>query len=133
VSARQHFDPAALAAVINMDMIGSINPPRDPTATRLAVLIEAAEVSRGVVSALAQAAASHTRLEVATSFQPFASDHVPFIEAGMPAVLTIEGEDSTNHLIHSGEDTMEHIDTALAMEILKMNLACIVGLVSGTE
>jgi peptidase M28-like protein len=132
VTARKHFDPAALSAVINMDMIGSINPPEDPTVTRLAVLIEGAEVSRELVSALAQAAATHTRLEVATSFEPFASDHVPFITAGIPAVLTIEGEDSTNRFIHSGDDRIDHIDTVLAMEILKMNLACIVGFVGGS-
>lgn len=129
VGAGRHFDRAAVAAVINMDMIGSINPPDDPNAARLAVLIEGAEISRRLVDALSAAAATHTRLAVTTSLQPFASDHLPFIEAAMPAVLTIEGEDSTNRFIHGGDDTLEHIDPVLAMEILKMNLACIVGYV----
>ncbi len=129
VDAGRHFDRGAVAAVINMDMIGSINPPDDPNAARLAVLIEGAEISRRLVDALSAAAAAHTRLAVTTSLQPFASDHLPFIEAAMPAVLTIEGEDSTNRFIHGGDDTLEHIDPVLAMEILKMNLACIVGYV----
>jgi hypothetical protein len=63
-----------------------------------------------------------TTLEVSRSFNPFASDHVPFIDAGVPAVLTIEGEDSSNNLIHTAGDTFELVDPDLAMQILRMNM-----------
>ena len=50
---------------------------------------------------------------------------MPFLEAGVPAVLTIEGADSANANIHTAQDTMQHIDVALAREILAMNLAAL--------
>jgi Zn-dependent M28 family amino/carboxypeptidase len=74
---------------------------------------------------LATAAEIYTELEVETSLNPFASDHVPFIKAGLPAVLTIEGGDSTNNAIHSGNDTLDRINYKFMLEILRMNLAFI--------
>ena len=59
--------------------------------------------------------------------EPFASDHVPFINAGIPAVLTIEGADSANGHIHSDQDAMAHIDRPLMQAILRMNLAALAG------
>ena len=44
-----------------------------------------------VIERLADAAHTYTGLTVQTSLNPFNSDHVPFIDAGIPAVLTIEG------------------------------------------
>jgi Peptidase family M28 len=110
---------ARIRAVINMDMIGTLNTPA-PT-----VLLEGASVSQSVIDDLANAAATYTSLTVETSLSPFASDHVPFIDAGLPAVLTIEGADSVNTNIHTANDTLVHINYDLAMEILKMNVAFI--------
>jgi Zn-dependent M28 family amino/carboxypeptidase len=104
-------------AVVNMDMIGTMN-----TSTP-SVMLEGAPVSQHVINGLAEAAATYTHLAVETSLHPFASDHVPFIDAGLPAVLTIEGVDSTNSHIHSIHDTLEHISYDLALEILRMNIA----------
>ena len=120
---------AALRAVINMDMIGTLNRRPDGGAVS-GVLLEGAEVSRGVVAALAQQAASWTDLAVQTSFHPFASDHVPFIQAGLPAVLTIEGADQANDQIHGAGDTLDRIDDALAHRILRMNTAYVASLAS---
>jgi hypothetical protein len=108
-------------AVLNMDMIATRN-----TATPT-VLLEGAPVSAGQISALATAAATYTGLKVETSLNPFASDHVPFINAGMPAVLTIEGGDSANGHIHSANDTLDFIDWSFATEILRMNIAALAG------
>jgi hypothetical protein len=120
---------AALRAVINMDMIGTLNRQPDGSAVP-GVLLEGAEVSRGVVEALAQQAASWTDLTVQTSFHPFASDHVPFIQAGLPAVLTIEGADQANDQIHGAGDTLDRIDDELAHRILRMNTAYVASLAS---
>ena len=103
-------------AVVNMDMIGVTN-----TATRT-VLIEGAPISKTVIDDLSKAAATFTQLKVETSLTPFASDHVPFINAQVPAVLTIEGADSTNDNIHSERDTLDKIDSEMALEILRMNI-----------
>jgi hypothetical protein len=75
------------------------------------------------MNGLKQAAATYTRLTVETSLNPFASDHVPFINKNIPAVLTIEGADNTNSRIHSGNGTIDHIKSDLAIEILRMNVA----------
>jgi Zn-dependent M28 family amino/carboxypeptidase len=54
---------------------------------------------------------------------PFASDHVPFIERGLPAILTIEGTDSANPHEHTASDTLDHISPHLMQEIVRMNTA----------
>ena len=58
-----------------------------------------------------------------TSLNPFNSDHVPFIQKSVPAVLTIEGTDDANHAIHSARDTLDRLNFDLALEILRMNTA----------
>lgn len=80
-----------------------------------------------LINDLAAAAATVTSLTVETSLHPFASDHVPFLDAGIPAVLTIEGADSANSAVHSDRDVLDTVDPELAMEILRMNLAALVG------
>ncbi|MCM3485071.1 M28 family metallopeptidase [Kocuria rosea] len=107
-------------SVVNMDMIACRNTPA-PT-----VLLEGAAVSQAVLEELAAAAQAHTGLTVQTSLLPFNSDHVPFLDAGIPAVLTIEGADGANDRIHTAGDTLEHVDHDLAVEILRMNVAYLV-------
>jgi hypothetical protein len=120
---RQHVEALSameqdrIRAVVNMDMIGSFN-----TATP-AVLIEGHVISQELIDALALSAMTYTRLQVQTSLTPFASDHVPFIRAGIPGVLTIESADEANQNIHSARDTINTINYDLALEIVRMNLA----------
>ena len=112
--------PAARAkvrAVVHMDMIASLNSA-SPT-----VLLEGAAVSQRIIDGLAAAASTYTGLMVQTSLNPFNSDHVPFIQKGVPAVLTIEGTDDANHAIHSARDTLDRLNFDLALEILRMNTA----------
>ncbi len=104
-------------AVVNMDMVGSLNNA-SPT-----VLLEGAQLSQAIIDRLSDAAETYTQLNVETSLNPFASDHVPFINAAVPAVLTIEGADSTNDTVHTGADKLERIDFDLLVEILRMNVA----------
>jgi hypothetical protein len=106
---------ARISAVINMDMIACKNTG---TAT---VLLEGAPVSQAMIDALADIAQANTSLAVQTSLSPFNSDHVPFIDAGIPAVLTIDGTDSANDRVHTDRDTLETLDISLALEILRMN------------
>jgi Zn-dependent M28 family amino/carboxypeptidase len=110
---------ARIRSVVNMDMIGCRNSDQS------SVLIEGAAVSQRVIDGLAASAADHTGLAVEISLNPFASDHVPFINAGLPAVLTIEGADSTNTRVHSANDRIETVDFDFACEILRMNVGFI--------
>jgi Zn-dependent M28 family amino/carboxypeptidase len=108
-----------ISAIINMDMIASLNTPF-PT-----VMLEGAPVSQSIIAELEDAATDFSLLTVQTSLRPFGSDHVPFIRAGLPAVLTIEGTDSANQTIHTAEDTLSRVSLDLVMEILRMNLGFI--------
>jgi hypothetical protein len=110
-------DRGRVRAMVNMDMIGTANTPA-PT-----VLLEGAPISQAVIDGLAAAASAYTGLTVQTSLHPYASDHVPFIDAGLPAVLTIEGTDDANPHEHTANDTLEFIDDDLMLEILRMNTA----------
>lgn len=121
VAALPAAERARIRAVLNMDMIASKNTAV-PT-----VLLEGAAVSSGQIADLTAAAAAYTGLKVETSLNPFASDHVPFINGGVPAVLTIEGADSANGHIHSADDKLMFLDWALAGEILRMNAAALAG------
>ena len=106
-----------IRAVVHMDMIATLNTAQ-PT-----VLLEGATLSQSVIDGLADAAATYSQLEVQTSLHPFNSDHVSFLDANIPAVLTIEGTDDANHNIHSANDTLAHINFDLALEVLRMNVA----------
>ena len=119
VASLSSLDRARVRAVLNMDMIATTNTT-EPT-----VLLEGAALSQQVIDGLAEAAHTYTALAVETSLTPFNSDHVHFINHGIPAVLTIEGADSSNNNIHSPDDTVDTIDANLATEILRMNAAFI--------
>jgi len=114
-----------IRAVVNMDMIGSLNTPA-PT-----VLLEGAALSQTIINELADAATTYTSLTVETSLNPFDSDHVPFIHANIPAVLTIEGKDGANPNDHTINDTIDRINYELALEILRMNVAFIASRLKG--
>jgi len=105
-----------IRAVVHMDMIATLNTAQP------AVLLEGATLSQSVIDGLADAAATYSQLKVQTSLHPFNSDHVSFLDANIPAVLTIEGTDDANQNIHSANDTLAHINFDLALEVLRMNL-----------
>ncbi len=119
VSSLSSDDRARVSMVLNLDMIGSRNTPT-PT-----VLLEGAPVSAHVLETLRDGAATYTALRVETSLRPYNSDHVSFIDAGLPAALTIEGSDRSNPVVHTAADTVDRLDYGLAMEILRMNLATV--------
>jgi Zn-dependent M28 family amino/carboxypeptidase len=113
---------ARISSVINMDMIAVLKTDV-PT-----VLLEGGKaVSEETIAGLASAAHAYTRLVVNISLEPHDSDHVSFIRVGVPAVLTIEGNDDANTDIHSANDTLQHINIDLAVEILRMNAAFVAG------
>jgi Zn-dependent M28 family amino/carboxypeptidase len=87
------------------------------------VLLEGRKLSQSVIDGLAAAAATYTGLTVKTSLNAADSDHESFLDKGIPAVLTIEGADHSNHEIHSARDTLDRINFDLALEILRMNTA----------
>jgi hypothetical protein len=110
-----------ISAVVNLDMIATRNGTAKPT-----MVIEGAAVSAGIMTALEASANTYTGLTVETSTNYWGSDHVPFIDANLPAVLLIEGSDRANHQVHSARDTVNHLDYPLMLDILRANLAFLV-------
>jgi hypothetical protein len=125
VAALDPAERARVRAVVNMDMIAGRNTD-SPT-----VLLEGAAVSQGVIDALSAMAQAHTSLAVQTSLHPFNSDHVPFLDRGIPAVLTIEGADGANDRVHTDRDRIEFVDSSLAVQILRMNVAFVAQALDG--
>jgi Zn-dependent M28 family amino/carboxypeptidase len=116
VSGLDAAERTRIGAVVNMDMIACKN------SSHATVLLEGAPVSQAMIDELAEIALAHTSLAIQTSLNPFSSDHVPFLDQGIPAVLTIEGTDSANDRVHTDRDTLDTLDINLAMEILRMNV-----------
>jgi hypothetical protein len=110
----------AIEAVIIMDMIGY-----DGDGV-LDCLLETYAWSSGRVQDLAQAAADYTDLTIATSYQPFGSDHMPYLQAGIQTVLTIENDWDIYPYYHTSLDLPGELDQDMALAILKMNLAATV-------
>lgn len=80
------LDKSRIRAVINMDMIGKLN-----TSTP-AVLIEGSPLSQEIINGLKNVASLYTDVNFKVSLDPHDSDHVSFLNKGLPAVLTIEGK-----------------------------------------
>ena len=104
--------------VLNMDMIGY-------TVGGFDVLLESASQWRDLVDAFAMAAQTYTSINVVTSFQPFGSDHVPYLNAGIPALLVIEDDWNRYPGYHRTNDTIGFIVPDMGKEVLRMNLAAL--------
>ncbi|HBE89030.1 MAG TPA: hypothetical protein DDW67_07825 [Elusimicrobia bacterium] len=76
------------------------------------------------VAALARV---YTRMEPHVAMPAWGSDHVPFLEAGIPAYLSIEHWDNHNPCYHRPCDTMQGLDWDFAADIARLNLAVIAG------
>lgn len=115
-------DRSAIKAVVNIDQVGR-RYTDEPTVT-----LETDNQCEWLADVLDDAAQKHTGLCVERSLDPWGGDHIAFLRADIPAVLTIEGNDKQ---IHSEEDREEFIDYGLVAEITKMNLAAILELTKG--
>lgn len=108
-----------IKAVITMDMIGF-----DGNNT-IDCLIEASAKDKPLVETLRAAAATYTHLELKTSEHYWGSDHVSFIQEGIPALLTIEDDWDDYPDYHRTSDEIGNINVKMGMEVLKMNLAAV--------
>jgi Zn-dependent M28 family amino/carboxypeptidase len=109
-----------IKAVFNMDMIAYTND------ADFDCLLESDDLgSRTIFPSLMAAAAEFTTLRMVTSLNPWGSDHVPYIEAGVPALLTIDNDWDDYPAYHRTTDTIEKTSMPLAVEILKMQVAAI--------
>jgi len=108
--------------VFNLDMIGYNKQDT------LRLMLETRPLAQEMMEVIAASAQTYTNLEVHHTFQAWGSDHIPFLDAGIPAVLTFEFEYDDNPNDHTPMDTMEHVNMDLACSILRADLAALIQL-----
>ncbi|NDE13495.1 Zn-dependent exopeptidase M28 [bacterium] len=113
-------ETSRVRGVITMDMIGY---SRSGTSGQPGVIIETESQYSDFARRFVEAAAEVTNLRVTTSFNPFGSDHVSFLDAGIPAILAIDADWNHYAHYHKTTDTPDKLTPELAYEILKMNAA----------
>lgn len=104
-----------IKGVLNMDMIGY---SKDDS---LDVLLETSAEFRTLHDHFAAAAQRVEGLQVFSSFNPFGSDHMPFIDQNIPAILTIDNDWNDYPAYHRTTDTIDKVSREMGASILKMN------------
>ncbi len=107
-----------IRGVLTMDMIAYAKGGNNGS---LGVLIETESEHAAFARNFSDAAAAVTKLKVSTSYNPFGSDHVSFLDAGLPAILAIDADWNSYGNYHRSTDTPDKLTPELAHEILKMN------------
>lgn len=120
-------DNAKVEAMLNMDMIGYTGD------SDLDILLETGSIGQFLIDAFSAAAAEYTTLRVVTSLNPFGSDHVPYLNRGMPALLTIENDYSTYPHYHRATDTPDRLTMDMAVQTLRMNVGALADMVGDPE
>ena len=107
-------------AMINLDMVAF-----DPTSP-LDVMLEGKQISHALSDRLQAAAQTYApNLKVYRTDDAWGSDHVSFLDAGVPSTLTIEYEYDGNSNEHSPKDLFEICNLDLAVGILRMDVAAL--------
>ncbi len=109
--------------MLNMDMIGYTGD------SDLDCLLETEDEFASLLTPYADAAAHYTSLRIVTTLNAFGSDHVPFIQAGLPALLTIENDWSQYPHYHSSSDLPEHVTQDMGYQVLRMNVAALADMI----
>ncbi|MCL4837109.1 MAG: M28 family peptidase [Thermoanaerobaculia bacterium] len=113
---------SSVVLMLNMDMIGYTGD------SDLDVLVETGSTHAALLGRFQAAATAFTGLRVVTDTSPGGSDHVPFVNRGMPGVLTIENDYGSYPHYHRTTDLPGALTPVMAENILRMNVAVLVEL-----
>ena len=69
----------------------------------------------------------YTKLQPYIAMPAWGSDHVPFLEAGIPTYLSIEHWENHNPCYHKACDKMDILSWDFASDIVRLNLAVVAG------
>jgi len=86
----------------------------------LDVLFESEPFGQSLITAFTAAAADFTTLAVVASLSAWGSDHVPYLEAGLPAMLAIENDWDQYAYYHTTSDLPGRLSTAMGGAVLRM-------------
>jgi len=109
-----------------MDMVGYKTSQHEKNA----VILETKSWTTAMVNHLAHSSKTNNgdELDVYTSYAPFGSDHMPFLNRHEPAVLTIDKDWDSYPYYHKSTDTIDHVTSGLAHAIARMNMGALIRL-----
>lgn len=116
-------DASKVRLMHNMDMIAykaASNPSYN-------VLIEPNRPYDSFFPSYTTSATTYTKLELLYSTYAFGSDHEPYLNRGMPGILTIDGDWDSYPDYHRTTDTPSKCNQQLGFQILQMGVATIAG------
>jgi Zn-dependent M28 family amino/carboxypeptidase len=116
-----------IQAMLNLDMIGYTADPD------LDCLLETEPFAAGLLDMFADAASQFTTLRIVTDLDACCSDHKPYLNNGVPALLTIEYDYFEYPYYHTTQDLPVHLDLDMAREILKMNVAAMAQMIGAPD
>ncbi len=106
-----------LELVINMDMVGWNKNG--------IVELETDAPYDSLAKSFADLASNYTTLKTKITIGAWGSDHVPFLKAGVPSILTIEDWSTKTPCYHSACDKPEGLNYSYATEIGKLNVSAV--------
>ncbi|HOC44922.1 MAG TPA: M28 family peptidase [Thermoanaerobaculales bacterium] len=112
-------DAGKVQAMIDLDMIAYTGD------ADLDCLLETDPFAQFLIDLLADAAADYTALRIETSLWAFGSDHVPYLDQGIAASLTIENDWYDYPYYHTTDDLPHHLSITMGEEVLKMDVAAL--------
>jgi hypothetical protein len=118
-------DDRKVEAMLSMDMIGY------SADSDLDCLLQSDPAGQALIDAFSDAAELHTSLRIVTSLFVGGSDHAPYSQLGMPALMTIENDWDVYPHFHLTTDLPEHLVPEMAEQILRMNVAALARLAGG--
>ena len=109
---------------LTMDMISAWN-------TNFALLIESYSTHASLMDVVEANATTWAQLPVSRSTNPFGSDHMPFLNTGIPAILAIDLDWDVYRPYHRTTDTFDKVDPELGWKITTTIAGAAVDLAGG--
>jgi len=118
-------DISEFELVINMDMVGYNSNG--------IVELETNPNLENLAKYFANLAENYTTLKSKITLGAWGSDHVPFLDAGINAILTLEDWETKTPCYHKACDKIESLNFNYAAEVVKLNIAAIMSFDSKTS
>lgn len=107
-----------ISLLINMDMVGYNQNG--------VIELESDPIHEPLVHWFSELAHKYTSLKPKVNLGAWGSDHVIFLEKGVPSVLTIQDWNTKNPCFHSECDTIDKLNFDYVLEVAKLNLSAII-------
>jgi len=114
-------DASKVKLMHNMDMIAYQTTPSAPHA----VILETSTDFTTLFPYYRQSAQRYTTLATFESTFAFGSDHEPYLERGIPALLTIDKDWDSYPYYHRTTDTIDKLNPSLGFEIVKLGVGAV--------